>query len=161
MGTHFHVSAAHAALAVYDSASPTGDLDVLANPGLHLPAIKLHSSLHYPKIVLVQTGTTTFPAITSNTRRNATSTLFAHGRGGIPLVFGELTVGGVPIAWAGSVPVQVDDASGGFFGFPRTIALGADGTNVLVHENGISRDTGSNLGSIALSWKVYVTDLLL
>lgn len=164
MPTHFHVSSAHLALAVYNDASPTGNALLLSNPSAYLASIKLHSSLDYPKIISVTTGTLSFPAVALNTRRNVTTTLYAHGRPGIPLIFGQMTVAGVTIAWAGSVPIQVDDTSsnpGGFHGFPRTVALGADGTNIIAHENGIGRDTGIPLVATSVDWAVYITDVLL
>lgn len=156
MTTTFHVDGQAGKMAVYNGTNRAA----LDNPSANLSLLKLHSDLDYPKIISVQTGSTTFPSITANTRRNATSTLFAHGRPGIPWVLGKLTVGGVTFAWSGSVPIQVDDAAAGYGGFPRTIALGADGTNVLVHENGISRNSGAVLGAITIDWTVYVTDVL-
>lgn len=155
MPLHFHVRAAEQALAVYTDASATGNVDVLANPGAHLSAIKLHSSLNYPKIIGVQSGTTTMPAVAANTRRLVTSTLFAHGRPGIPWVLAKATIGGVMVPVCGTLVLQKDSVGR----FLRTIAFGADATNVLLHENGLAHNLGT-VAAITIAWTVYVTDVL-
>lgn len=157
MPTHFDVSPAHQALAIYDDPSATGNLDVLANPAAHLAAIRLHSSLEYPKILSITTGTLSFPSIAADNRRLVTTTLFSHGRtGGIPWVFGRAQLGGVWVSLAGTLVLQADSVGR----FPRTLALGADGTNVMVHENGIAHHIGT-MAALSVPYAVYLTDVLL
>ncbi len=149
-------------LAIY-----TGDNDApLYNPGANLARLKLHSDFEYPKIIRVFSGTLSLPFVASNTRRNVTTTLAAHGvPGGIPWVFGTITLRGINISLSGTVPIQNDSVGGspeGYAGMPRTVALGADATNVLLHENVLGYyGTVNGLPGISFSYRVMVTDTLL
>lgn len=150
------IDAAAGLLAVYTSPGAGSDDAPLYSPLANLSRVKLHSSLDYPKIISVTTGSITLPAVTVNTRRLVTNTLFAHGQSGIPWVFGKVSLAGVWVSLCGTAIVQSD--SGNFF--PRTLSLGADATNVLAHENGICGQFNS-MASLTLSYEIYVTDVLL
>ena len=161
------IDAAAGLLAVYTSPGAGTDDAPLYSPPANLSRIKLHSSLDYPKVVSVFTGTKTLAGLAANTRRNTTYVLAAHGRAGIPWVFATATLGGVPISLSGSVPVFVDTPQT-FFGatnnqgFPWMVAIGADATNILLHENTMTPyGPAGPWPSVSFAWKVFVTDTIL
>lgn len=150
------IDAAAGLLAIYTSPGAGSDDAPLYNPTANLARVKLHSSLDYPKIINVVTGSITLPAVTNDTRRLVTHTLFAHGQSGFPWVFGKVSLGGVWVSLAGTAIVQADSDNH----FPRMLAIGADATNVLAHENGMCGHFNT-MASLTLSYQVYVTDVLL
>lgn len=124
------------------------------NPRGNIARVKFHSDLQYPKIISVRTVNITLPAMAANENRSNVYTLFAHGRGGVPFIAGRLMVQSQKIPFAGSVPVALSN------GFARWLTLGADATNVVVHEQ--SR-AFFQLGysAITIPIVVYVTDEIL
>lgn len=145
-------------LAIYTSPGAGTDDAPLFSPLANLSRVKLHSDLDYPTILSVTTGTlstASLPLIAANGSQLSTVTLFAHGRPGIPWVFGRFQIGGVWVSAAGTVIVQADTNQQ----FPRTVALGADATHVLAHIHGIAAQF-STMPAISLPWAVYVTDVL-
>lgn len=134
----------------------TGSDNVVSNPLLDLSRVLFHSGLEYPSVIATYTPSVTLPLRNSNTYLDSSHTLFAHGRGGIPFVLGYITNLGSNPALAGSVPVQHDTSSG----FARWVNLGADSTNVKLHEQCCVKN-GSSVAAITLNMTVYVTDLLL
>lgn len=133
----------------------TGDDDVVDDPFVDLSRVLFHSDLEYPSIIATYTPSVTLPARSSNTYQDATHTLFAHGQAGIPFVLGYIS-NMSNVALAGSVPVDLDTSSG----FGRWVDLGADATNVVLHEQSVVKSGGS-LSSRGLNLVVYVTDLIL
>lgn len=135
-----------------------GDLP-LTNPGDYWDRLRFHSGAYYAKIIDVQTVTVNFPAMAADENREHTYTLFAHGRSGTPVVKGRATIGGEAINIAGHVPIQSGYHTL-WFGRPygvysRFVALGADDTNVILHEYAKApRDTGYS--SLSLDVTVYV-----
>jgi hypothetical protein len=132
----------------------TGSNDVVSSPTSDLSRVLFHSSLEYPAILTTTTLSVTLPARTSNTYQDATHTLFAHGRAGIPFVLGYIS-NMSNVALAGSVPV---DMAGN--GLGRWVDLGADTTNVILHEQSVVGN-GLSMASRTLDLVIYVTDLIL
>lgn len=159
MAVKFRARASDARVAIY-----TGADDVFTNPLADLSRVLFHSDLDYPHIISIHTGTVTLPAMSADTRRDAVTNLFAHGKAGTPMVFGLLTnLGGADIALQGSVPVAMNP-----YGFGRWVTLGANTTHVLMHEQSVAQvfasitpATGNGYAALTLNWKVYMTDTLL
>jgi hypothetical protein len=136
----------------------TGNDDApLTDPRNNLARLKFHSDLAYPSIIAEYTGSLTMGATTTNARRLVTNRVRAHGRPGIPWVLGSFTVGGLAISACGTVPVQQDINA---YGFARWLALGADGTDIIIYENAIGY-AGQQLTPITIQWRALVTDVLL
>lgn len=125
-------------------------------PLSHLSRVLFHSDLDYPAILSTHEGSTTFPALGAGSRRNTKYTLFAHGRPGIPIVLGQiLNLAPDPVTFAGSVPMQMSS-----YGFARWLTLGADATNVIVHEQILSH-VNAGIAAKAINWRVFVMDTIL
>ncbi len=134
-----------------------GAEDVVDDPLLDLSRVYFHSNLLYPKIVNKVSGSITLPAIGTNTERLALYILFSHGLSpNQPIVFGYLTGLSVDkVSMDGSVPVQTN-----INGFAQWVILGADSTNVLLHENTITHQL-AGFNAITLNYVVYITDTFL
>jgi hypothetical protein len=154
-------------VAVWDGEGDTLPFD---NPLGNLSRVKFHSDLSYIKVILEQTVTVNLPAIANVLQGTASYTLFAHGQAGFPFVLGKLdSVDGSPTLFTGSVPVQF--GTGGAIGFGyygRWVSLGADATNVYLHEyyvctgfSGGAPLTYETYPALALPVTVYVTDEIL
>lgn len=142
----------------------------LTDPLNHLPRLKFHSDLDRPKVVHAQTVNVNLPARTNFQAATASYTLFAHGKEGYPFVFGSVTLAGEPISFVGSIPIQQGYAIGGLpsysvGSFARWIALGADDTNVYVHEYCVASWSNSSVhegyAALTVPVTVYVTDEIL
>lgn len=158
-----------------DTASPNDN--PLTSPLSNVSRLLFHSDLPMPAIVPVggnfsTTGTTTIGAKSSiNTYTSETFTLFAHGQGGTPMVFGRITeVGGsaVNISFAGSVPIMPAPGSTGSGigakGHFRWCHLGANDTNVILRVVTITGDSSALdtfPNSVDIDWEVFVTSYLL
>lgn len=141
----------------YDTANDAPFTTPLSN----VSRLQFHSNLEYPAVVSIVSGTTTLPAVGVATHISTTHTLFAHGRGGTPYVEGYITSGlGQQVGLCGSVIVQQNTGSSSALRFARWVHLGADATNVYLHELGESIDT-QGYASLDLGWTVYVLDTLL
>jgi hypothetical protein len=126
------------------------------NPLANLSRVLFHSDLQYPTIIGQVSGSITFPARGANLLDRATQVMFAHGRPGFPMVLGQFNnLDGQVVTMAGSVPVQMDP-----FGFARMVTLGADASNVIMHENFVTHVT-AGFPAITLNWTVYILDVLL
>lgn len=153
-------------VAVWDGHTDTLPFD---SPLTYLNRVKFHSDIPYVKIIDVRTFSVTIPAIGAGTPQRAQSyNIGAHGRPGQPFVIGRIVVGGVPVAFTGSVPVH--QTLSGTFGtkeqFARFLALGVDATNVYVHEYAVQegqQSTGvyNTRPAQTFSITVYITDILL
>lgn len=135
----------------------------LATPLSYLSRIKFHSGLAYPKVIQTVTTTLSLPGVSGTPLRTASYSLFAHGRSGQPWVLGRAIVQGIAVAFTGSVPVQ-QFATG--HPYARFLALGADATNVWIHEYcPMAGDAGTgiwnSLAGIDVPLEVYVTDEIL
>lgn len=137
----------------------TGADNVVNAPTADLSRVLFHSSLEYPALIRTQTATVTLKGRLTNTVARTTHTLFAHGQAGTPFVLGYIAnLGNVSLA--GTVPIEVYSG-----GFGRFVTLGADATNVLLHENTTIPNTlpggALNTADVSLSMVIFVTDLLL
>lgn len=144
-----------------------GDAPLTA-PLSNLPLLKFHSDLAYPRVIQEVTTTVNFPARSNFQDVDATYTLFAHGKAGFPFVFGKVSVGGTPVNFVGTIPIQQGHVTGfltsaGYYG--RFISLGADATNVYVYEYCVAAYTNNvayeAYDAISVPVTVYVTDELL
>lgn len=155
-------------IAIYDKSS--GDLP-LTTPLSHLSKIKFHSDLDYIKVIDVRTVTISLPARSNFRNAVASYTLFAHDQPGQPFVLGKLNVNGVPVGFTGSVPVHNGyTATMANAGYPsgylgRWLALGADASNVIVHEYCVASWVNASINetypAMSIPVTVYVTDELL
>lgn len=156
MTTTMTIDGAAGRVAIY-----TGSDDLpLANPLSYLSRVKFHSDLNYPAIIAEYSGvlsTSDLPSIAINTRRLFSHRVQAHGVSGIPWVIGSITVAGVKIACQGTVPVQMDSSSAGF---SRWLALGADGTDIILYENGMN-SAGTTMPAVSIAWRALVTNVVL
>ena len=150
--------AAAGKLAIWKDAS---DALPFTDPLNHIDRLKFHSSLDYVKIIDVKTFTFTAPEVRGVLERVASYTLGAHGRPGIPFFIAKIVVNGVPVAFSGSVPTHASN------GLVRWLAIGADATNIIVHEYSIQSGTAGAPDGMdvrpAQTFTVvcYVTDILL
>lgn len=121
------------------------------NPLGNINRVKFHSDLDYVRVIEVRKYTLIVPAIPASGSgqgdpgvRTASYNLGAHGQGRIPWLVGFIKVDGVPLAFTGSVHTHTaaayDANSIVDFG-GRFLALGADATNIYVHE--YSMQTGN------------------
>lgn len=104
------------------------------NPLGNINRVKFHSSLDYLQIIDERVFTLNLPPISGTLERVASYQIGAHGRPGAPLFFAHIVVGGVPVAFSGSVPVH-QSANGD--SFARWLAIGASATHFIVHEYSI------------------------
>lgn len=148
-----------------------GETDELpfTTPLSYLSRVKFHSDLDYIQTVHEEPVTLSLPARSAVLQGTASHQLFAHGKAGIPFILGKVTIGGVPCALTGSIPVQMgtnNGAGGGYYG--RWIAIGADATYVYAYEyfvsagySGGSSSTWESYPAMSLPITIYVTDELL
>lgn len=129
------------------------DEDPFDEPLAHLDRVLFHSDLNYPVIVSTHTGTLSLPAQSANTETNVNHPLFAHNLGGIPFVLGYVTIEGNRVPLAGSVPIAWNNA-----GVGRWLNLGADETNVCIHESSTALSSG--YPAVDVDWTVFVTDVI-
>jgi len=149
----------------------------LSDPLGNLSRVRFHSDLEYVAVISTVSGTLNLPGRPPSTEfHQEAHTLFAHGRPGFPLVFGRITglresgaiipIPGSPVL-SGSVPVQFND-----YGFGRFVILGADATNVVLHETTatgwslsdvdlVGFNAANNFLPISISYEIYITDTLL
>lgn len=164
----FRFKVASSKAAIYDKAA--GDAP-LTNPLGNLSRIKFHSDLDYIKVISVHNVTLSLPARSNFRSATASYNLFAHGRAGQPFVLGKASVNGVPVGFTGSVPVHTGAtpamSSAGYPTgcFGRWLALGADGTNVIVYEyavaSWVNETVNETYPAMSIPLTVYVTDEML
>jgi hypothetical protein len=134
------------------------------SPLSYLSRVVFHSGLAYPAQVATLTGSVTFPSDGAGSVRevvNTTYTLAAHGLPGIPIVEGKwigIGAGGADVPMVGSVPIY----SGSYFVL-RTATLGADATNVVIHEQHARyvSAVGANYPSLTRSYEIQILGWLL
>lgn len=144
-------------VAIYDSTLDDLPFDF---PLDHIDRVKFHSDLDYIQIIDTITGSVTFPLRTAGPTGAYLTTFQVgppHGRPGIPLVFGYLTLAGGNVAFAGSVPIQ----GGGVTNAPqRFVSLGASETLLIFNEL-CNIGFNGNLPEITVNYTVFVTDEIL
>lgn len=158
-GYRLYADGVAGAIAIYTVPSDDSTDDTpLTAPLSHIGRLQFHSDLPAPGIVKVggnfaNTGSISIGSASANTAPRTVHQLLAHGRGGIPMVFGKITIGGSQVPLCGSVPLDLEAGTG----FGRWAHLGADATYVLLDIAGIAGPSG--LSSASLSWEVYVTNI--
>lgn len=125
------------------------DYAPFTDPMNNLDRVKFHSLLDYVRVVKTITRTVSLPSISAAGSgqsdpgsRVASYTLGAHGMGYTPFIVGLITVNGVRQAFTGSVlvhTVAAPNATSVNDMFGRWLALGADATNVYVHEYAVQQ----------------------
>lgn len=137
----------------------TGSDNVVNTPTADLSRVLFHSALEYPALVRTESVSVTLPSRALNAVTLTTHTLFAHGQSSTPFVLGYISSLS-NVALAGTVPIDIYSG-----GFGRFVTLGADVTNVLLHEYTTVPNTlpggALSTSSATLSMTIYVTDLLL
>lgn len=139
----------------------TGDDDLpMAAPASYLGRTKFHTDFAYLPFVPAKrfTGTVTVVSPLTDTLYGSlrrTLTLAAHGMGGIPFVYGFVTVGGIIRPLCGTVPVWMSSSGTGSV---IHFTLGVDSTNVFISEGrSIYAGAGSNFD---VDLDIYVSDKL-
>lgn len=146
-----------------------GDELPFSSPLSHLGRVKFHTDLDYIKVVSTLSATINLPLVTNVAQRVASYLVGAHGQAGQPFVLGQVTVQGQPTAFTGSVCVQQGDNNGITILSPsygRFLALGADSTNVYVHEYLVAYGDASasnfeTYAALSLGITCYVTNRIL
>lgn len=136
-------------IAIYDTSSPSGEDAPFTDPMANLSYLRFHSSLHMPRIISTTTYSLTLSAYSIDTINRTTYTVAAHGRGGIPLVFGVIP--SLSLTMMGTVWIL--DAGGA-----RRLTLGADATNILLREE---CRAASAMSTRSVDIDVHVCDYLL
>lgn len=162
MTYRFRAEAAAARVAIYEASD---DLP-WSDPFTYRSRVLFHSDLQYPARVQTVTGSVTLSAGTQGATPavpvNRSYTLFAHNLDGIPLLEGKILgigSGGVDVPICGSLPVQTGGSSGLR---ARWIAIGADATNVYLHEQYNDETFGGGaLASLTIDYEIHVLDWLL
>lgn len=154
--------------AIWNGETDTAPFD---NPLGNLGRVKFHSDLNYIQIIDEKPFNIALPARANFKDTNQIYPLYAHGRGGIPFVLGKLDVGGQPVAFCGSVPVQInssttaDGATKRPQGFARWLSLGADASYVYLYEYIVnywaSNTTYSSYPAITIPISILMTSELL
>lgn len=147
----------------------TGDDDLpFTDPLNHLDRVKFHTDLDYIRVIEERSLTLSLPLRSNFQSAVASYPLFSHGRAGFPFILGKVNVNGIPVAFTGTVPVQMGVSVGGSVAprhFGRWLSLGADATDVIVHEYAVAEWATSSVytqyDAIDLDITVYVTDEIL
>lgn len=159
MGYTFHARPSSGAI-IYENSDDLPRSD----PFGYRSRVMWFSGWRYPARVATQSGVLTLSTGTSGAIPdqpvNISHTLFAHGRGAAPLMMEGRWIGmgtaGADVPMIGSVPVQNQSTFRS-----RWLTLGADATNVYVHEQHNSNVFGGGaLASLSLSWEVHVIDFV-
>lgn len=155
----FRASPAAGAAAIYTVTSRTAVDDApLNDPLTHRSRIKFHSDWNYIAQEDVHTGSLALPSRATGFVGATQNTLFAHGKAGVPGVFGvalNLNGSGVDVPLFGTVVIDKDTT-----GAARMLNLLADSTNVYLSDWGmVAQATG--YAGFTLNWVVYVTDQIL
>lgn len=161
--------AASGKIAIWEGHTDTSPFD---SPLTNLSRVKFHSDLDYLNIIDEKVFTISLPAISSsgsgqgsgarNGLRTASYTLGAHGRPGQPFFIARIVVGGVPVAFTGSIPVAQNASDP----YARWLAIGCDATNIIAYEYSVqSGNAGTQFWDSrpAASFEVrcYISDILL
>lgn len=166
------------AVAIYDVPSlPTTDTAPLTDPYNNTSRLKFHSSFYYPYIVdtgpgITRSGTVTFPddrtGVTTGSANpvQRSQVLFAHGRGGTPMLSGYLVNRyGQVIELVGTTYIWDPDGGANNWGAYTSsswylngwwVDLSADSTNVYLVFNYYQLQTGANRNQSNLNYTFYV-----
>lgn len=141
-------------LAIYSVDSVAPDDAPFTAPLSHLSRLRFHSGLRMPRIISTTTYSLTLGAYSALSVNRTTYTVAAHGRAGIPLIFGTLP--GLGKTMMGTVKVN---QTVGVVTIQRFLTLGADASNILLREEAMVNTVAAP--ALAISLTVYVCDYLL
>jgi hypothetical protein len=134
-------------------------------PLSNLSRVEFHSDLDYLQIQpiggnLIKTGTLALPSHSGTSPGTYRHNLFAHGLGYQPLVIGHLVnFEGYNTPLLGTTPIRtpMDRTLAATRADMRTVQLGADSTNVYLHEYMLLVSTSLTYPAVDLDWRVMVT----
>lgn len=162
MARRLYVDGPNGRIAIYDvvGIDPDTENEPLSAPLSNIARLHFHSDLEYPATIQVYTGTVNLPAMSANQTRTASYGVASHGQPGIPYVEGRINIGGTWVPLAGHIPV-VQQVAGGSNqeGFARWLALGADGSSIILHEYSLSHMSQS-YGAASFDYEIYLTNKL-
>lgn len=154
-----HGGIGKAALYTVPDSDPTDD-DPLTAPRSHLSRVRFHTDFKYPKIIADTTySSVNLPSRTKGTRGEATHVLGAHGLGFTPFCLGAVQFEGFWSPLFISTPTyHKPDAI--TVVISRFISLGADATNILLHEYWVNFNLGSGTAYDSPSQTINVRALI-
>lgn len=134
-------------------------------PLSNLSRVVFHSDLDYLAIQpiggdLIKTGTLSLPSRSGTTAGTYRHNLFTHGLGYQPLVMGHLvSFEGYNTPLLGTTPIRtpIDRVLPTTQADIRTVQLGADATNVYLHEYMLLVSTSLTYPAVDLNWRIMVT----
>lgn len=147
-------------VAVYTVEDTAIDDAPFTAPLSNLDRVEFHSDLDYLAISSIQTGTLSLPTRTGTTAGTYRHNLFTHGLGYQPLVMGHLvSFEGYNTPLLGTTPIRtpIDRVLPTTQADIRTVQLGADATNVYLHEYMLLVSTSLTYPAVDLNWRVMVT----
>lgn len=122
------------------------------SPLANINRVKFHSDLEYVAVTRLLYRTVVLPQIPTTGSgqgdpgvRVGAYDLGVHNEGRIPFLVAKITVGGVPVAFTGSVLVHNTQSTKNPDLFGRWLAIGADGSKIWLHEYSVqngSKRTG-------------------
>lgn len=130
------------------------------NPRANLSRIHFHTDFDYlafPSASATLTGSITIPVTVSS--RTRTINIGAHGRSGVPFVFGQVSFGGDWIPLVGSVPVHIGagEIGGLWAGHLINWTLAVSSSNVFIVETRTTPTFSASLPA-ARSYRVWVSN---
>lgn len=150
-------TAAAGALAIYDVTTGSENDNPLSSPLSEPSRLHFHTGLTYPATIATYTGTINLGVVAANGSAEVTTVIAAHGRAGTPYVEGKLAIGANTVPFAGSVLVVQGSGLGDSFG--RFLSLGANSSNILIHEYSVAY-SGVGFSATSFSYTIYLTDAL-
>lgn len=147
-------------VAVYTVEDTAIDDAPFTAPLSNLDRVEFHSDLDYLAISSIQTGTLSLPTRTGTTAGTYRHNLFTHGLGYQPLVMGHLvSFEGYNTPLLGTTPIRtpIDRVLPTTQADIRTVQLGADATNVYLHEYMLLVSTSLTYPAVDLNWRIMVT----
>lgn len=115
----------------------TGSDDPLTSPTTNVGSLKFHSDFKYIGLAGSAPSLSATISVAAGAKPYATThTIGAHGKSGVPFVFGRIYAQGAWQPFVGAVPVYVATTSGVSGGHSRviTMAISVDATNVYAYE---------------------------
>jgi len=140
-----------------------GDTLPFDDPLAYADRVLFSTTFNYSRIIDKRTVNCTFPQVNVNAEQVGTVPLFAHGRGGIPRVRGNVMVAGNAVSLGCHIPIQTQFVTYQSKYTYRIAILGANETNVVVawYSNLLGNgDGGSVLPSFTIPITVEVFDEL-
>lgn len=178
MGTKFRANGNIGRVAIYEDSDDAPWDFPLAHPS----RVRFHSGLAYPARIATISGTLSLPGRQQSAFPMGFGfvghVLGAHNRPGIPMIEGKWLAAGdgaVDLPAIGSVPVQWQSGIGGIpqtsgttvqttgstSGCWRWLTIGANATNILVHEGYAAPVTPYFLPAMSINYEIHILDKIL